>query len=145
MISYIPQPEYLEGKVKSLVIIDDFDFKEMSKNDRKALSRLCGYASTHKNYSVILCTQTFYDIPSAVRNMANIIVIWDSHNRNVIKSLAQRIGFRSPQELTYLMDKYVKGQHGNLWIDFTANSPATIRINGYQLLDEEDQIRFRKI
>ena len=117
----------------------------MSKNDRKALSRLCGYASTHKNYSVILCTQTFYDIPSAVRNMANIIVIWDSHNRNVIKSLAQRIGFRSPQELTYLMDKYVKGQHGNLWIDFTANSPATIRINGYQLLDEEDQIRFRKI
>ena len=47
----IPTPEEWEGEKKSCVILDDLEYKLMSKDQKRALDRLFGYVSTHKNIS----------------------------------------------------------------------------------------------
>ena len=47
-----------------LIIIDDFEFKKMNKEDEKKLTTLFRFVSTHKNCSLMASYQSFFDCPS---------------------------------------------------------------------------------
>ena len=46
VLSEIPPPNWWEGKVKTLVILDDLEYKGMGKEQKQNLDRLFGYCST---------------------------------------------------------------------------------------------------
>ena len=49
-------------------------------------------------------------------------------------NMAKRTGLNNKQ-FEYIFDNYIHTHHDSLWIDLTTNSPAYIRINGYDVLD----------
>jgi hypothetical protein len=134
IIGHIPKPKDFKGEKKTLVIVDDIEMKDLPKDDKRALNRLFGYSSTHKNLSVICCTQDWFNIPQIVRRCSNLWVIWASNDLSNMNVIAQRIGIPNLQRV---FDAYMPLFRDSLWLDMTRDSPFPMRKNGDILLDPE--------
>jgi len=133
MLSTIPPPEYWEGLVKTLVILDDLEYKGMGKEELKALNRLFGYVSTHKNISVILCSQDPFNVPTCVRRCANVWFLWKPKDLNSLNTVASRAGMQA-KELKSIFDNLMPDIHDSLCIDSTSKTPYGLRKNAYELI-----------
>lgn len=130
----IPPPEHFptmrqNGKgnfLKTLVVIDDYELKEIGKHQRASLDRLVGHVSTHRNVSVVLCTQDYYNFSPIVRRCASTYILWKPRDHRSINTISQRIG----QDMAQLFE-LCKGVHDSIWIDLSPNTPLPLRFNGY--------------
>ena len=129
MMSTIPPPDEWEGRVKTLVILDDLEFKQMNKEQKRNLDRLFGYVSTHKNISVLLCAQDPFNVPPCVRRMSNLWVLWKIDDLDSLCTCARRTGMKA-EEFRSLFGLF-KHPRDSLWIDKTTLSPWPLRKNGY--------------
>lgn len=133
------------GKYKTLIILDDLEYKFISKNQLRNLDRLYGYVSSHKNVSCIVISQDAYNIPPCVRRMSNIWILGKIDNDiTSFRSIAQRCGM-NVKDFEYVFDKYITGDHDTLWIDRTKDSPAEYRINGWTVLDKNNNFKIKKL
>ena len=130
MLTDIPAPEDWSGEVKTLVVLDDLEYKLMGKEQRRNLDRLFGYVSTHKHISVVLCSQDPFNVPPIVRRCANIWVLWRMSDIDSMANTARKSGMRSDM-LKHIFDTLMEKQTDSLWIDLTANSPYPLRKNGF--------------
>ena len=133
MLDSIPSPEEWPGKVKTLVVLEDLEFKCMNKKQRQNLDRLFGYVSTHKNISCCLCAQDAFNVPPCVRRCANLFVLWQCPDLSSMSSLARKAGLTSAQ-LSSLFKNFCRDPKDSVWIDTSDHSPAKIRINGYKVV-----------
>lgn len=131
MMSNIPAPQEFDPDYKTLVILEDLDYTNLSKAELGYLDRLFGYASTHKNISVMVTAQNPFSIPVNARRCSNIYALWNNHDMDMIKTLARKTGV-NPLKFIAMMEKKCQGQFDHVWIDFTPNSPAQFRLNGYE-------------
>ena len=132
------------GKYKTLIILDDLEYKFMSKNQLRNLDRLYGYISSHKSVSCACLSQDAYNIPPCVRRMSNIWILGKIDNdMSSFLSIAQRCGMKR-KDFVYVFEKYIKGDHDTLWIDRTKNTPAEYRINGYTVLDKHNNFEIQR-
>jgi len=115
---------------KTLLIIEDCNFKNCSKEMKYNLNRLFGYTSSHCNVSVAITAQNPYDISVDLRRSANAVAIWRNHDMNSLNTLASRTGIKKNQ-MEYVMCNVLKNPHDFLMIDLQNNSPAKYRINGF--------------
>lgn len=133
LIGHIPYMDDFDGELKTLIIMDDLDFKSLKntkKDDsRKRLSRLFGNWSTHKNISIILCSQCFYDIPPIVRRCSNLWVVWKTPDIRALDSMDKNLGFTYGTLNNYFR-KNAKEIHDSIWIDKTSKTPYPLRFNG---------------
>ncbi len=142
IITEVPEmtSDMFDNDTKSLLIIEDKNFKYMSKKDLHRLDRAYGFVSTHRSLSIICCSQSFMDVPCSIRRMSNIYVLWKSKDLDSMKTIGRRCGLLK-EELMHLMRTHLKDAHDTLWIDCTKNTPMPIRLNGFQELkvkgDEE--------
>lgn len=129
----IPAPEDWEGEKKTLVILDDLEFRQMSKDQKRNLDRLFGFVSTHKNISVIATSQDAFNLMPCVRRCANIFVLWKSHDMDAMATLARKSGLKAEdfRQLFKLCDK----PKDSLWIDLTDKTPAPLRKNGFEIIE----------
>ena len=134
ILDHIPLPTYWEGLVKTLVIIDDYDLTNLSKEQKGNLDRLFGYVSTHKNISVILCSQNFTNCPPIVRRCANFFVIWKTNDLDAMSGVGRKSGLE-PAKFKSIFYNDMKGHRDSLWIDLTDNSPYPLRKNGFEVID----------
>jgi hypothetical protein len=147
MLSEIPKPEEWPGEVKTLCILDDLEFKRMSKEGLRSLDRLFGYVSTHKNVSVMLCCQDTFNVPPIVRRCSNLFVFWKMNDIDSMSTVARKTGL-SAAKMQSIFKHNVNSEHDSLWIDMTHKSPYPLRKNGYIMLKpstkdsyvEEDEI-----
>ena len=135
MLKEIPSPDEWEGLVKTLVIIDDIELRQLNKDQKRNLDRLFGYVSTHKNISVLLTSQDAFAIPTIVRRCSNLLIIWKNHDMDSLATLARKSGLSS-SDLKTIFSTVATGDRDSLWIDLTSKSPAKLRINGYTVLNE---------
>lgn len=135
-ISKIPpiSSNIFNKNVKTLLIIEDKNFKYMSKDDLHRLDRAYGFTSTHRNLSIICCSQSFFDVPCSVRRMSNVYVLWKTKDIDSMKTIGRRCGLRK-EELYNLIKKHLKKAYDTLWIDCTKNTPYSIRLNGFTNID----------
>ena len=133
MLESIPAPEQWEGALKTLVILDDLEFKGMSKDQRRCLDRLFGFVSTHKNISCILCSQDPFNVPPIVRRCSNLWILWKCSDLDAMSTCARKTGVPLKQLFTQLN---IDG-HNSLWLDMTEKSPYPIRKNGYTVVRKE--------
>jgi ABC-type cobalamin/Fe3+-siderophores transport system ATPase subunit len=136
LLSSIPAPEEWEGIEKTLVILDDLEFKGMSKDQKRNLDRLVGYVSTHKQISVLLCAQDAFQVPPIVRRCSNLFILWKSHDLDSMAIVARKSGLTS-NELKELF-KLCKDKKDSIWIDMTDKTPYPLRLNGYELIKNND-------
>lgn len=134
MCATIPSPHEWPGDVKTLVIIDDMEQRELKKAQRSALDRLIGYCSTHKNISCCTCTQVWSNQAPIVRKCCNVFVIWKSDDLRGLREIAKRV--RVP-DLVDLMDTLCPNPKDSFWVDQTGDTPFPFRRNGFVELEFE--------
>jgi hypothetical protein len=137
MMSEIPAPEDWEGEVKTLVVLDDLEYKGMSKDQKRNLDRLFGYCSTHKNISVCLCSQDPFNVPPIVRRCSNLWVIWSCSDIDAMSTCARKTGIK-PAEFHRIFSRLLTEPRDSLWLDMSSKSPAPMRKNGYTLIKKEE-------
>lgn len=130
----IPAAEDFSPHEKTLCILEDLNYLNMSREQTGRLERLYGYASTHKNVSCMLTAQDPFRIIPSVRRCSNVFVLWNNNDMDMIKALARKTGMPA-NALEQMLKDQCRGVHDSLWLDFTPNSPAPYRKNGYELID----------
>ena len=109
LLKSIPYPEQWPGKDKTLVVVDDMELKTLKKDQRMALDRLFGYVSTHKNISVLLCSQA-------------------------VQTCARKCGEDLREKF-----KLCQSPKDSIWIDLTDSTPVKVRRNGYEKIKSDDE------
>lgn len=133
LLKDIPAPEDFEGIVKTLVILDDLELKDLSKEQRRALDRLFGFVSTHKNISVYLCAQDPFNVPPIVRRCSNVFVLWKLVDLDSMAMCTRKTGLEAGT-LKRIFNKLMTEPRDSLWVDLTDKSPAKMRKNGYEII-----------
>ena len=136
MMGEVPSPDEFEGEVKTLVILDDLEFKSMNKVQKKNLDRLFGFVSTHKNISCCLCAQDPFNVPPIVRRCSNLWILWRGIDLDSMAMCARKAGLKS-EELKEIFNNLMPEFRDSLWLDKTAKTPAPMRKNGYELIEKE--------
>lgn len=137
MLQNIPDPESWEGKKKTMVILDDIEYRQMNKIQKRNLDRLFGYCSTHKNISVASTAQDAFSIPPACRRMANIFVLWRLQDLDSMARLAKKTGLKAC-DLRSIFESVCNGNRDSLWLDSSYNTPYPIRKNGFFPIERHD-------
>ena len=125
-----------EESQKTLLIIDDFEMTKLSKEQLQRLSQLFRFVSSHHNISIIICYQSFFEVPTIVLKCCNIFITFKPNNLDEIVVLGKRIGL-SKKQMTYIFQNHIKEKRDTLTVDLTENSPAKYRINLYNVLNAE--------
>ena len=144
MMSEIPNPEDWKGEVKTLVILDDLEFKGMSKDQKRNLDRLFGFVSTHKHCSICLCAQDTFNVPPIVRRCSNLWVLWKMNDMDSLSNTARKTGMTA-QNFNTIFNELMMNNHDSLWIDTTAGTPYPLRKNGYTIINKKDGVESKKI
>lgn len=144
MMSEIPAPDQWEGEVKTLVILDDLEFKGMDKIQKRNLDRLFGFVSTHKNISIVLAAQDTFNVPPIVRRCSNLWVLWKMSDMDSLAQTARKSGMKATAFNT-IFNELMMDNHDSLWIDTTAGSPYPLRKNGYTLINKSSGEQSKKI
>lgn len=144
MMSEIPNPEDWQGEVKTLVILDDLEFKGMSRDQKRNLDRLFGFVSTHKNISIVLAAQDTFNVPPIVRRCSNLWVLWKMNDMDSLSNTARKTGM-SAQNFNTIFNELMMNNHDSLWIDSTAGTPYPLRKNGYTIINKKDGEESKKI
>jgi hypothetical protein len=137
ILDQIPAPEDWDGEVKTLVVLDDLEFKGMTKIQRRNLDRLFGYVSTHKNISCILCSQDAFNVPPIVRRCSNLWVLWRCPDLDAMATCARKTGLKSGN-FNAIFNQLMMEPKDSLWIDTTSSTPFPMRKNGYTLIHKKD-------
>lgn len=116
--------------IKRLVIIDDLEYTSALKQRLANLAILFRYASSHKGLSIILCHQSFFDIPALAKKMSDVFVIWKSRARNELSLIENRVGLPSGS-LGEMFSTLAKDPRDSICIDCIRDSPAPLRLNLY--------------
>jgi len=134
LLSKIPAVASFDGAFKTLVIMEDLNYIDMSQVEKGRMERLFGYASTHKNISVLLTAQDPFRIMATARRCANFFNVWNNHDQTMIRTLATKTGVRK-EKLSEAFQTMCPGVHDFLSIDLTDDSPAPFRKNGYEKIN----------
>jgi hypothetical protein len=118
MLDSIPAPEDWGGEEKALVVLDDLEFKTMAKDQRHNLDRLFGFVSTHKNISVILCSQDPFNVPPIVRRCSNLWILWKSCDMDAMSTVARKSGVKKAGFMS-IFEHLLTQSRDSLWLDMT--------------------------
>jgi len=133
MLDEIPDPKSWEGKVKTLVIIDDYELQSLGKVEKHNLDRLFGFVSTHKNISVCLALQDAFSVPPIVRRCSNVWVLWKVADLDSMSRIARKVSI-PVKVFNQIFRDHMNNVHDSLMIDLTSKSPAPLRKNGYDII-----------
>ena len=133
ILNQIPSPDdkIFCGKYKTLLILEDLEYKFLNKQELRNLDRLFGYVSTHKNVSCVSIAQDGFNIPPCVRRMSNIWVLGPSNDKDSIKQISRKCGLTS-KFVENVYKNHITDNFKSLWIDNTKDTPYPLRLNGFE-------------
>ena len=108
----------------------------------KNLAILFRYCSTHKGLTIYFAHQSFFDVTSLVKKMANIYVLWKPRAYSELALIENRVGY-AKGTLKELFQTVATGHRDSITVDLTENSPAPLRKNIWERIsvvqsEEED-------
>jgi len=127
-------PELFDG-LKSALIIDDYEYKYLSKDELKRLDRILGWTSTHRFVDIYVATQDYFNIPTIVRRSSNIHFVWkNSMDVESLVYIGRKYGLNK-QQINDLF-KTCTSKFDNICFDSTTDTPYKLRKNSYEVLEE---------
>jgi len=126
---------------KTCVIIDDFEFERASKETMRRLSTLFRFCSSHRNVSIFVGYQSFFDAPRIARKCCNAYLLYKPNGHMELTQIANRCGM-DPENMHYIFEHICNGNYDSLFIDKTIGTPFPLRRNIYEpieLAEEEDE------
>jgi hypothetical protein len=128
-----PLESFADKKIKKLLVFDDFDLSKLNATQKRNLSQLVR-CNTHIGLSICISYQSFFDVPTIIRNTTTQFILWKSHNKTEASGIAKKVGLNKAQ-LHYLLEHYLTGHYDNLCIDLSKDTPAFLRKNLLEKLD----------
>lgn len=138
-LNKLPPQDYFDTGLKTLVILDDLNFKGFNSIQKERLIGLYGAWCTHKKgyISVISCAQDFFQLPPVIKRMTDVYILWKPHDLTEINMMAPKVGL-TPKILNEWFNTLCKTRYDHIVIDKTIDSPFPYRLNDY------DIIKFKK-
>lgn len=136
MLEEIPNPEDWKNDCKQLVVLDDKELKTLKNDQKRNLDRLFGFVSTHKNISVVCCSQDAFNVPPIVRRCSSLFVLWKGPDLDAMAAVSRKTGMPH-DKFKRLMQTCMTEPRDSLWIDITPDSPYRLRKNGFTLLQRK--------
>jgi hypothetical protein len=90
----IPAMDEIDPDIKKLIVIDDFEFNNASKEQITRISQLFRFGSTHRNTSVILSHQCFFRLPKTTKDCSNVFILFKCHDRDELSTIGRRVGLQ---------------------------------------------------
>ena len=132
----IPSYTDFDPDTLKLLIIDDFDFTMITREQLTRLSELFRFGSTHCNMSIILAHQSWFRIPKIIKDTANVFVIFRPHDLDELKTIGRRVGL-SKDVIVNIFDSHLPNWRDSLCIDLNPKSPSKFRKNLFEPLNLE--------
>lgn len=142
IMDQFPDLGIFDPKKKTCVIIDDFEWEKSGRDALRSLSTLMRFISSHRNVSVMVGYQSFFDCPKICRKCANVFLIYKPNSRQELTTIANRVGVDADD-----MHRIFKvntdnpicgGIYDSLMIDLIPGSPYPMRKNVYYPIDMKD-------
>ena len=114
--------------VKRLLVVDDIEMSGASKERLRNLATTFRYLSSHKGISVILCYQSWFDLPTVIKKCSNVFIIFKPRANSEYSLLDNRCGLPKGS-LRELFRTIATGERDSIMVDHTPNSPTPIRLN----------------
>ena len=127
--------DIFDPKIKTCVVIDDWEMIRMSTEQIRQLSTLMRFISSHRNVSIIMSFQSFYDCNSISRKCANCFMIYKPNSKKEITMIENSTGLVKGT-LKSLFTNQCSGDYDHVFIDKTIGSPYPLRKNIYEKLKE---------
>jgi len=124
--------------IKRAVIVDDLELTSANKTRMKNLAILFRYCSTHKGLTIYFAHQSFFDVTSLVKKMANVYVLWKPRAYSELALIENRVGYPKGT-LKELFKKVATEHRDSICVDMTENSPAKLRKNIWQKIEVQDE------
>ena len=138
MMSEIPPVEFWDSQLKTLCIIDDVEYSNLSKDQMARLNKLVRYVSSHKNVTLYFTHQSFFELPNLVRRLCNVFILWKPRSTTELKLIANRIGLK-PETLTSIFENECNQYRDSLCVDLNINTPSIFRKNIFQPLNVKSE------
>lgn len=113
---------------KRAVIFDDIEMTAANKERLKNLAIAFRYASTHKGLTIYFAHQSFFNVMTLIKRMADVIILWKPKARNELACVENRVGVEEGT-LKELFNTVATGVKDSICIDLKENSPAKFRLN----------------
>lgn len=133
----LPDPEIFDGREKTLLVIDDYEMMSQKKEQMKRLATIMRFSSSHRNLSVIISYQSFFDVPSIARKCANCFLLYKPTAKNEVSVIANRVGM-DKERLQSLFENQCNGVYDSVMVDLTINSPYPLRKNVFEPLGQSE-------
>ena len=133
ILHQFPDPDVFNPKHKTLLVIDDFELTGLNTAQKRKLSTLFRYVSSHCNVSIMMSFQSFFDCPQIARKTANCFCLWRPTSLMECNQMGNRCGM-DKGVLNACFEKYASGDYDSLLIDRTVGSPAPVRKNIYEVI-----------
>ena len=130
----MPDLDMFNPKLKTCILIDDFEFERISSSDKRKLSTLFRFVSSHRNVSIMCGYQSFFDTPSICRKCSNVFLIYKPNSSQELTCIANRVGLNG-DELHNIFETVCNGVYDSLMVDLIPGTPARLRKNIYQVID----------
>ena len=132
VLEELPEIDKIDTDLRNLIIIEDIEYRTLSKDQKRLLDRYFGCYSTHCNISIWITAQDAISIPASIRRMASHVFIWKSLDLNHMSILSSRFGLNN-KDLKYIFDNILTDPHDSLLIDSTRPS-CRFRKNIFEVL-----------
>lgn len=126
---------YFDENVKTCVVIDDFEWVKCSKEDQKKLSTLVRFISSHRNTSIILSFQSFFDCPNIARKCATQFMLYKPNSRQELDTISNRCGL-AVDSIRWIFKHVCNKPYDHLLVDLSVNTPFPLRKNIYEVIKE---------
>jgi hypothetical protein len=133
----LPDVDFFDPKYKTALVIDDFEFARMSKIEVRRLSTIMRFVSTHRNVSVMLGFQSFFDCPNICRKTANCFMIYKPVSKIELVTIANRVGVDA-DDLKMIFKTICTTPYDHLFVDRTISTPYFLRKNIYKQIHLND-------
>jgi hypothetical protein len=135
ILNDIPDPEDLvRNTKKACIIIDDFEFNNLPKHALTRLSSIFRFVSSHHNFSIIVCYQSFFDVPPIVKKCANLFVLYRPNDDDELGTIARRVGLKK-EVMLKLFNEVLPEKRDTLCIDLSEGTPCQYRKNLFTPID----------
>jgi len=128
IMTVIPDFEMFDRTKKSLLIFDDRELLNLSRDEQNKLSTIFRFASTHRNLSVMLLFQCWFDIPPIARKCSNVFIFWKPRSSRELTLISNNVGLE-PEVIHELFEENLTSPYDSLCVDLTVGSPWPMRKN----------------
>jgi hypothetical protein len=130
----LPPLSCFQDNVKTMVVIDDYEFQKCNSSELKKLTTLFRMISSHKNVSILCSYQSFFDTPPIIRKCSDVFIIYKPRSKTELKTISNRLGIDA-DDLKHMFKKYCVDHYDMLMVDMTKDSPYPIRKNIFEIID----------